>query len=675
MPKENNIPDVSRADSPAGLNILRPLRIIRAHALLFAAALFLSFLVSYDMRINPVPPLLPWFPKVYLFWLMIMIFIKLIVFGFLKQYQGWWRYVSVADLLSIIKGSYVSLLLLAVLWYVLVNIPEVQEILIHPDGIGGQCAPAHPVQVLLLDFGATIVVVCGVRLAIRLYFEESRSEPGVQASRILIVGAGNAGESLLRDIHRLHSNRYTVVGFIDDDRHKLGARIHGIPVLGTADQIREISRQKNIQEIVIAMPSATHKERRRVVELCPGANLRFSIIPDLVSIASGEVRVSQMRDVDIKDLLGREPVTLDLDQIRDFIKNKVVLISGAGGSIGSEMCRQVAQFEPKQLILLEQAENALFFIDNELRKSFPRISIVACIADIAEQSRLHQIFEQYRPAVVIHAAAHKHVPLMEINPGEAIKNNVIGTRNIAEAAHLYGASNFVFISTDKAVNPTSIMGTSKRIAEMVIQCLNRKSKTEFIMVRFGNVLGSNGSVIPLFRQQIAGGGPVTVTHPEMRRYFMTIPEASQLVLQAATMGRGGEVFVLDMGEPVKISDLAKDLITLSGFRPGEDIEIQYTGMRPGEKLFEELRMTGEDMQPTRHPKIGVWLNQPAEEELLNQTIEELLALANDPDNHRKIVQTIKKIVPEYVGDVDSMELHKQHIAQNAHQGRTRNGDV
>jgi len=347
-------------------------------------------------------------------------------------------------------------------------------------------------------------------------------------------------------------------------------------------------------------------------------------------------------------LLGREAVQLDLRSIEAFVKDKTILVTGAGGSIGSEMCRQVCNFRPKLLLLVEQAENPLFEIERELQRQFPHVPVKAIICNITDKTRVEEIFREYKPEVVIHAAAHKHVPLMELNPGEAIKNNVVGTQAVADAADCYGTANFVMISTDKAVNPTSIMGSSKRIAEMYIQNLNRTSKTHFVTVRFGNVLDSNGSVVPIFRKQIAQGGPVTVTHPEMKRYFMTIPEASQLVLQAATMGKGGEIFVLDMGEPVKIVDLARELITLSGFRPVEDIEILFTGPRPGEKLFEELSIKGEDMQPTRHPKIGIWKNIPMDRDELQAGINELVNVAKT-QNHTKIVQKIKELVPEYRG--------------------------
>jgi len=347
-------------------------------------------------------------------------------------------------------------------------------------------------------------------------------------------------------------------------------------------------------------------------------------------------------------LLGREVVQLDLDLIEAYIRDKVILVTGAGGSIGSEMCKQVCNFEPRLLLLIEQAENPLFYVEQELPRQFPDIAMKGIICDITDRIRVEEVFEEYKPGVVIHAAAHKHVPLMELNPGEAIKNNIVGTQVVADAADKCGTTNFVMISTDKAVNPTSIMGSSKRIAEMYIQDLSRTSQTHFVTVRFGNVLGSEGSVVPIFKKQIAEGGPVTVTHPEMKRYFMTIPEASQLVLQAATMGEGGEIFVLDMGEPVKIVDLARALITLSGFRPGEDIEMIFTNPRPGEKLFEELSIKGEDMQPTRHPKIAIWKNIPMDRDKLYAGISELVNIGRT-QNHSEIVQKIKELVPEYIG--------------------------
>ncbi|MBN1435724.1 MAG: polysaccharide biosynthesis protein [Sedimentisphaerales bacterium] len=658
---ESNMPKFDIDQPLSGLgSFVRALRMMVVHVLLFAAALFLSFLVFHRMRTDST-----WFPWLYLHCLVFVLVVKLIIFGLGHHFQGWWRYVSVSDLLAIIKASFYSVVLLIGGYFVMSNTPALQRLMpVFAEERGAYEA------IMFMDLAATIVAICGVRLAIRLYYEEKRTVSDARLSRLLIIGAGNAGEGLLREIRRMSESRYEVVGFIDDNPRKWKARIHGVPVLGPTSAIREIAAKRKVDEIAIAMPSVSHKELRKVINHCEGTKLRFSTVPDLVDIAAGKVNVSQMRDVDINDLLGREPVTLDTELISKFIKGKTVLITGAGGSIGSEMCRQVGPFEPKRLLLLEQAENGLFFVERELRRDFPQLNIIAIICDCADKARVDYIFDRYKPEVVIHAAAHKHVPLMETNPGEAIKNNVTGTRNIARAADRVGTSNFVMISTDKAVNPTSIMGSSKRLAEMSIQCLNQHSETDFVTVRFGNVLGSNGSVIPIFRQQIADGGPVTVTHPEMQRYFMTIPEASQLVLQAATMGRGGEIFVLDMGEPVKIVDLARDLITLSGFTVGEDIEIEFTGMRPGEKLFEELAITGEGMQETRHPKIFIWQNVPGDEKVLDEAVERLMAIANDSD-HEAIVGLIKTVVPEYVGDVDHEKLRKEYEGRsngNGHDG-------
>lgn len=503
--------------------------------------------------------------------------------------------------------------------------------------------------VFMLDLIATILGLAALRMLVRMYHEEFHAKRTGAGKRFLIVGAGDAGEALLREMLRMKASDYEVVGFVDDDPVKQGMNIHGISVLGSVDRLPAICQKHRIEEIAIAIPSASRKQLRHVVQVCEGTNIRFRTVPSITDIASGKLRVSQIRDVDIDDLLGRDVVQLDLKSIESFLNNKTILVTGAGGSIGSEMCRQVCNFGPKLLLLLEQAENPLFFIERELRRDHPEVDIRPVIANMVDRDRIFEIFEKFKPQVVIHAAAHKHVPLMEENPGEAIKNNVIGTKNVADASHEYKADDFVMISTDKAVNPTSIMGSSKRIAEMYIQDMNNTSETHFVTVRFGNVLGSNGSVVPIFNRQIAQGGPVTVTHPEMERYFMTIPEASQLVLQAATLGTGGEIFLLDMGEPVKIVHLARELITLSGFRPDEDIEIVFTGMRPGEKLFEELSIKGEDMLATSHPKIAAWKNIPKDRQTLHDGIEMLKQVAHTQD-HTKIVAAIKTLIPEYIGD-------------------------
>jgi FlaA1/EpsC-like NDP-sugar epimerase len=610
--------------------------IILAHIIAFACSLMLSFLVVHKMRFER-PGWVDIYPPLLLFFLIV----KLSVFGLFKQYRGWWRYVGISDLRDIFRASLISTLIIVALWFLMGRIDAVRAIL-PPD----LKRPAE--GVCIADMFATVLMLGGLRILIRLYYEEFRTAEAGRLKRFLIVGAGNAGEALLREIHRMPIAQYEVVGFIDDEPIKKGTNIHGIPVLGTVEQLLEVCEERKIEEIAIAMPSASHSERMRVVRVCEGIKIKFRTVPSITDIASGKLRVSQIREVDINDLLGREAIQLDLDLIEAFAKDKIILVTGAGGSIGSEMCRQLCNFTPKLLLLIEQAENPLFYIERELRKHFPAVRINALICNITDRTRVYKIFENYKPQVVIHAAAHKHVPLMELNAGEAVKNNIIGTQVVADAADNYGTTNFVMISTDKAVNPTSIMGSSKRIAEMYVQDLSTTSKTHFVTVRFGNVLNSEGSVVPIFKKQIAEGGPVTITDPKMKRYFMTIPEASQLILQAAAMGKGGEIFVLDMGKPIEIMELAKTLITLSGFRPEEDIEMVFTGPRVGEKLFEELSIEGEDMQRTRHPKISIWKNIPMDRERLRAGINELVNIAK-AQNNSQIVQKIKELVPEYIG--------------------------
>jgi len=619
---------------PARLLQFRKPLIILAHVIVFALSLLLSFLLAHNMQFGD------WFIEPYPRLLCAFIAVKLIIFGLFKQYRGWWRYVGISDLTGIVRASLVSTLAIVTLWTAALQIDSIRSIWPGLERVGQ--------GVFMADLFGTILLLAGMRMLIRLYHDEFRTVEAKRLKRFLIIGAGNAGEALLREIHRMPVSQYEVMGFVDDDSVKQGLIIHGLSVLGSVEELPNICRDKKIEEIAIAMPSATHHQLRRVVQVCEGTKIRFRTVPSITDIASGKFRVSQIRDVDINDLLGREVVHLELGVIEAFLKDKIIAVTGAGGSIGSEMCRQVCKFKPKLLMLIEQAENPLFYITRELQASFPDIAIEAIVCDITDKTRVEAIFEAYKPQVVVHAAAHKHVPLMELNPGEAIKNNVVGTKTVAEAADRYGSSNFVMISTDKAVNPTSIMGSSKRIAELYIQDLNRTSKTDFVTVRFGNVLDSEGSVVPIFRKQISQGGPVTVTHPEMKRYFMVIPEAVQLVLQAATMGKGGEIFVLDMGEPVKIMDLAKELITLSGFRPGEDIEILFTGPRPGEKLFEELSIEGEDIQHTRHPKIVIWNNIGMDRERLRAGINELVK-AGMTQQHSAIVAKIRELVPEYIG--------------------------
>ncbi len=612
------------------------------HALLFALALLLAYLVRFDIAQMGSEGTKNWFYGSYLPWLPFFVVLKLIIFGRLKLFRGGWQYASIRDVANILLASWIFLLIGFLTIFLFNWLPQLAMLKVPPY------FRTYPTGVLVLDFLGTVFLASTARLGYRLYREELRpiSSEGVQ--RVLVVGAGNAAEAIVREIHRMRVERYRVVGLVDDDPGKQGITIHGVPVLGRTSDLPHICEEEDVEEIIIAMPSATQKELRRVIELCSGTKLKFQSLPGVGDLIDGRVMVSQIRPVDINDLLGREVVALDTEAVGRFLRGRKILITGAGGSIGSEMCRQVCNYQPAHLILVEQAETPLFDIENELRRANPDLPMTACICDIYDRNRVMAVWDRFRPEVVIHAAAHKHVPLMERNPCEAIKNNILGTKNVADASCKYGADEFVMLSTDKAVNPSSVMGASKRVAEIYTQALNgqKDCKTQFKAVRFGNVLGSNGSVVPTFRKQISAGGPVTVTHPEMTRYFMTIPEAAQLVLQAAATGTGGEIYLLDMGEPVKIVDLARQMITLSGFRPGEDIDIQFTGVRPGEKLFEELRTEGEDIRPTVHPKVMVWQHCPTPWEKAQAAVEELATMQNSTDREA-IVAQLKKIIPEY----------------------------
>ena len=507
-----------------------------------------------------------------------------------------------------------------------------------------------PYGIILGYYVLSAVAVVGLRMARRLIAENAgkrvHRETAKPLVRTVLVGAGQAGVLVVREAEARPDLGILPVGFVDDDAVKAGTVLHGVPVLGTTEDLAEICQKTSASQVLITVARASGKEVRRITEACEAAALPVKIIPGMHEIVGGKINLSNVRNVAIEDLLRREPVRLDETAIAEKIKDRAVLVTGAGGSIGSELCRQVARFGPKRLLLVERAENALFEIHRELIAEFPALKIIPVIGDVGDVDRMTQVFDAHRPALVFHAAAHKHVPMMEWNPCEAVKNNVVGTYLVATLADRYKVETFVLISTDKAVNPTSIMGATKRIAEQCTQSLAQRSRTKFLAVRFGNVLGSAGSVVPIFREQIARGGPVTVTHPEMKRYFMTIPEASQLVLQAATMGKGGEIFILDMGEPVKIVDLAKDLIQLSGLRVGEDIEIQFSGIRPGEKLFEELSVADEQADKTTHPKIFIGRLKARDLDELDTRLASLSEIAhsgNEADVRRKIAE----LVPEF----------------------------
>ena len=627
MSTENPNSENANGEMPFSSLVLtyRRILVVLVHLVLWAAAFLAAFLLRFDSHI----PLGYW--ASISVWLPTLLVVRTVVYFYFGMFHGLWRYTGARDLITLFKAASASTTLFV--------------LYVHFAGPHGM-----PRSVFILDWLLSIFAVGGLRFGIRT-LREVTHQVSVAARlegrrKILIVGAGDGGENLAREIHRVHGARYEIVGFIDDDPRKQRERIHGTAVLGPISQVSEIVKRHEVDEVIVAIPSARGRDMRRIVDLCQNSAARIRTIPGVDSLIEGRVTVNQIRNVAIEDLLGREAVKLDTALIAQHLNDAVVMVTGAGGSIGSEVCRQACTFGPKRLLLIEQAENALFQIHRELREAFPDVDLVPVIADICDRKRMEHVFARYRPAAVFHAAAHKHVPMMEWNPGEAIKNNVFGTRKLADLADAHGVEQFVMISTDKAVNPTSVMGVSKRAAEIYIQALSQRSRTRFITVRFGNVLGSNGSVVPIFQEQIARGGPVTVTHPEMKRYFMTIPEASQLVIQAGAMGTGGEIFILDMGEPVKIVDLARDLITLSGLRPGEDIEIAFSGIRPGEKLFEELSTREEDADKTRHPKIFVGRLRPYDWENVLRGLEELHACSDGHDDAR-VRAAFKALVPEY----------------------------
>lgn len=507
---------------------------------------------------------------------------------------------------------------------------------------------ALPIGVILGDFALAVLGIAGVRALRRVVAERAKRAGLVQhdTPRIptLLVGAGQAGSLVVKEILSRPELGIVPVGFLDDDGMKHGLAMHGVRVLGPVESLVQQAEKLGARQVVISMASAPGDAVRRVLALAEKADLPVRIIPGIYEILDGRVNLSRLREVSIEDLLGREPVVLDHAGVASFIRGKRVLVTGAGGSIGSELCRQIVAFEPEKLVLVERSEFHLFEIHGELAAGHGA-RVIPRIGDVCDAGRLASIFERERPHVVFHAAAHKHVPMMEWNPGEAVKNNVFGTRNVADAAHRAGADAFVLVSTDKAVNPTSVMGATKRVGEMYVQALSRRSSTKFVAVRFGNVLGSAGSVIPTFKRQIAAGGPVTVTHPEMTRYFMTIPEASQLVMQAGALGKGGEIFVLDMGSPVKIVDLARDMVRLSGLIPDVDVKIEFSGVRPGEKLYEELAFDEEKMDRTRHPKIFVGRISPRD---LDEVVSDLeaLSLVIGSEHAKDVRVALSRVVPE-----------------------------
>ena len=574
-------------------------------------------------------------------WLIGIVVIVNMIFGL---YNSLWKYVSVDEIVSVTVSSFIS----TFLGYCIITWMGI----------------AFPRSFYIIFLILIIAFMGGVRFTYRFfrYFKKifEFNNKG-KKSRVLVIGAGQAGSMIIDELMNQEVKERIPVGIIDNDFSKRNKRIRGVPVVGTREDIKQIVEFQKIDEIIIAIPSAPKSDLKEIVRICTETKCKVKTVPGLFELIKGTVGIKQIRDVSIEDLLGRDPVKIDLDSVGKFISGKTVLVTGGGGSIGSELCRQVLKYDPKKLIIFDIYENNAYDIQNELNKECSEEQLVVLIGSVRDNSRLKEVFSEYRPNLIFHAAAHKHVPLMEDSPAEAIKNNVMGTYNVASAAHTFKAEKMVLISTDKAVNPTNVMGATKRLAERIVKAFDSISETEFVSVRFGNVLGSNGSVIPLFKKQIETGGPVTVTHPDIHRFFMTIPEAVQLVLQAGAMADGGEIFVLDMGVPVKIVTLAEELIVLSGFEPYKDIDIIFSGLRPGEKLYEELLLEEEGLENTKHKKI--FIGKQVEEDFLSFELE-LIDLKERLDNCNKeyVLEALGRLVPTYV--YTSNIEHRQKITED-----------
>jgi len=608
--------------------------------LLFTGSFYVAHLIRFEFDISD------YFLGAFFRMLPFVLITKIPCFYIFDLYRGMWRYTSIGDLLNIIKAASISTLVIT--FYILIRY--------HFIG--------YSRSVFLIDWCLTILFIAGFRLVVRIYFETKggglswldtirsfigpikKNIPGT--NNLLIIGAGDCGEKILREIRDNARLQYNVVGFLDDNPAKIGMKIHGVSVLSGISDIKLAAGKVSADEALIAIPSANSIEIRRIVKACERSGLNFKTIPGMGELINGKITVNAIREVAYHDLLGREIIKLEEDKIGAHLKDQNVLVTGAGGSIGSELCRQICRFDPAKIILFERAESPLHAIELELKQAYKEVQVFSILGDIQDKNELKIAFEANRPHIVFHAAAYKHVPMLELQPWKAIDNNILGTKNLIEVSTKNNVARFVFVSTDKAVRPANVMGASKRLSEMLVQGQNgcELSDTKFMIVRFGNVVGSVGSVVPLFKKQIQRGGPVTVTHPDVTRFFMTIPEACQLILQAGSMGEGGEIFILDMGTPIKIADMARDLIRLSGFEPDLDIKIEYVGLRPGEKLYEELITEDENIVPTHHEKIMVLKGVDCDLQLLNGKVDELVNFALE-QNEEKVKLNLKEIVPEY----------------------------
>lgn len=608
--------------------LVRRIFLVITDIILINGSVFLSLIMRFEINIASVPEE---YIQKYIVNVIPFTIVTLIIFWCFRMYHSLWQYAGIAELYKIVEACVVAELAhLCVTSFMGWMLPR-------------SCYFTSGVF-LIVAMSASRFMYRLLRQLINEYRHTS------EQLKIMIIGAGEATSVLMREIsNSRYLDNSKVVCIIDDDLGKVGKYIRGVKIVGTRDHIKEYARYYDIDEIIFAIPSASTKDKREILNICKETSCNLKILPGVYQMVDGEINIKDLRNVDVLDLLGRDPVKVDIESIMGYVKDKTVLVTGGGGSIGSELCRQLVSHKPKCLVIFDIYENNAYDIQQELKIKYPDANVVTLIGSIRNTSRLESVFEQYKPDIVYHAAAHKHVPLMEVSPNEAIKNNVVGTWNVAKMADKYGVKKFVMISTDKAVNPTNVMGATKRICEMIIQSFNEKSKTDFVAVRFGNVLGSNGSVIPLFKRQIEAGGPVTVTHPDIIRYFMTIPEAVSLVLQAGAYAKGGEIFILDMGEPVKIDDLAKNLIRLSGYTLGVDMEIKYTGLRPGEKLYEELLMNEEGMQDTDNKLIHIGRPIEFDKEHFYEKLEELkeMAYAEDSaDIRKKIMEVVDTYHPQ-----------------------------
>ena len=608
-------------------NVLQTLVLVLCDIAIISIVSYLALLLRFDLHYSSIPEI---YINYMLEYLPVHIFCTLIIFYFCRMYRILWKYASVNEMAHIVIGTFLTTMLQ---WIVMWSMKYRMPISFH-------------LMMFVFLTGFTALERFAYRIIVEMKNRYLELPGDVSSACIMIIGAGDAGRVMLNEITASQYIQGKVVCFIDDDPDKIGKRLNGVPILGGREKIVQVAKEYEITEIIVALPSISSKERSVILNICQETNCNVRILPGVYQLINGEVSISKLRQVEVEDLLGRDQIQVDLDSIMEYVSGKRVMVTGGGGSIGSELCRQIASKNPEMLIIVDIYENNAYEIQQELKYNYPNLNLVVLIASVRNTNRMNGIFEHYKPQIVYHAAAHKHVPLMETSPNEAIKNNVFGTYKTAKAAGENGVEKFVMISTDKAVNPTNIMGASKRICEMIIQTFNKQYSTEFVAVRFGNVLGSNGSVIPLFKKQIQHGGPVTVTHPDIIRYFMTISEAVSLVLQAGAYAKGGEIFVLDMGEPVRILDLAQNLIRLSGYVPNEDIKITFTGLRPGEKLFEELLMDEEGLTKTANKLIYIGKPIQLDEEIFFKQLHALHdAAVDETKNIRKLVQ---EMVPTYI---------------------------